>query len=458
MGFRRLPGLVRGQLPERGPGRRIILGALCDAVGNGLWLPISILYFVHAGLPPAQVALGMSTAGVAGLCGGMASGRFIHRWGARRLLVVCSLAQVTLTAAYTVVDSFAVYLPIVVSAVLAGRVGRVCRNVLVSVLAEDADRVRVRALTRSAGNAGVSLGVAVAGLVLQAPVDVAYLVLLWGNAVSFLATTFAAFGLPRNLVETTTDAPPGPRRGVALRDGRFLVATGVVAVLAVQDAVLAVGLPLWLTRQTAAPDVLLPVLLFANTVLCVTLQVRASRGTESVRGGLRALRRSGLALAAACVVYFAASTGGVWLASVLLLTAVLLHTVGELWQAAGGWGVSYSMAPTGRIADYQAAFTFTNAGRDVVGPVVVTALVVNWGPPGWFVLAAGFVFAAAVSGMLGREGRGVRSTAAEKDGRASAPGGGLSEEPVDEKADTGSRKDADRLPPATADRDRSQVP
>nr|WP_024126067.1 MFS transporter [Streptomyces sp. FR1]AHE38685.1 Major facilitator superfamily MFS_1 [Streptomyces sp. FR1] len=372
-----------------GPGRLLVFGSFVNSVGSGLWLPANLLYFTQeVGLPAAQVALSMSTAGVIGLFGSSVIGRAIRRCGARRTLIVLSVLQTMVVASYSFVTTFALYLPLVILAIFAGRSGQVCRNVLAAVAASGEETARLQAFTRSANNGGFSIGVATSGLLMHLSAMSPFLVLIAGNALSYVATALAAARLPRRFDQELASGKSKGRRSSVLRDLPFVTVTALTLVLCMRDALLFVGLPLWVTQHTAAPRSLVAVLILVNTVMCVLFQVRASRGTGDLRGGARALRRSGFALAAGCLAYWAGAAGGAAAASVLLLCGVVVHTLGELWQAAGAWGVSFSLSPKEQLPDYQAFFSLTNVGRDVLGPVVVTAVVAWEG--GWGVLALAF--------------------------------------------------------------------
>ena len=96
--------------------------------------------------------------------------------------------------------------------------------------------------------------------------------------------------------------------------------------------------------------------------------------------------------AACCVIV--AGTGSVSaLPSALLLVAgAAALTLGEIWQSAGAWGLSYGLAPETRRAYYLSVYSRGGTGGSVIGPAVLTAGVVNRGGPGWSVLAG--IFAA----------------------------------------------------------------
>jgi dipeptide/tripeptide permease len=157
--------------------------------------------------------------------------------------------------------------------------------------------------------------------------------------------------------------------------------------------VLTLALPLWLVGHTDAPRWLFSPLVLCNTLLVVALQVRASRGSETVRGGALAVRRASFALAAACALYAAAAAGGTVAAAAVLAIAVVVHTAGELWQSAGGFGLSYGLAPDHAQGQYQGVFALGMNGSQALGPVILTTVCLGAGTPGW--LGLGAVFAAA---------------------------------------------------------------
>src|SRR5262249_47780046 len=153
--------------------------------------------------------------------------------------------------------------------------------------------------------------------------------------------------------------------------------TALDAVLALNATVLVIGLPIWVVTRTSAPASLVAVLLLLNTVLVIALQVRAAAGAESVPGAGRALAWGGVGVAGSCVLFAtsAAVPGTVAVVAVLVLAAVVL-TAGELWHAAGAWGVSFGLAPEETRGRYLAVFSLGLATAEVIGPVLVASVVV----------------------------------------------------------------------------------
>jgi hypothetical protein len=381
-------------LPPSGPARPLAVAYLVDGVGTGLWLATSVLYLTRSvGLTAAQVGVGLSVGGVAGLVGTVPLGRFADRRGLRGVCVGLTLAQGGLMAGYLAVHSMVPFVLVTALFALAQRGGNAIRNALLGAVVGPAARLPVRAYCRSAANVGLSLGALAAAPVLAVDSRAGYLTAILANAASFLLVAAALAGLP-------TPAPAAARRSGlgALRDGRYVAMTVLTGLLALHKPVLTVAVPLWVASQTAAPRSLVSVLLVINTVLTVGLQVPLSRGAGTRPGALRVLRRSGLTLAASCVLLAAASGRSAGPAIALLVVGVAVLTVGELWQSAGGWELSYDLAPDDAQGEYQAAYSMLNGVRDSVGPVVVTAALASGGVGGWLALAVGF---AAVGTVLG---------------------------------------------------------
>jgi hypothetical protein len=146
-----------------------------------------------------------------------------------------------------------------------------------------------------------------------------------------------------------------------------------------------------------APLWLLSVMFGLNTVAVVILQVRVSRGVSGPESACRYVLYGSILLGAGCVVFSVSGAGdSAWVAGVLLLVAVAVQVVGEMMQAAGSWELSFGLAPDGKHGQYQAFFGNGFTVAEMAGPLVLTGLIVYWGPPGWIALGALFAAAAAL--------------------------------------------------------------
>ncbi|WP_406633364.1 hypothetical protein [Amycolatopsis sp. WGS_07] len=178
-----------------------------------------------------------------------------------------------------------------------------------------------------------------------------------------------------------------------MRDKPYLVLTVLDGLMAVQYRVLTVAVPLWLVARTSAPHWTVSAVVLANTAIVVLFQVRASRGVDTPKAGAIAFRRAGLAFLGACLALSLLAEAPAWLVPVLLGAAVVVHTVGEIWQAAGGFELSFALAPEHAVGQYQGLFGMGMGLGTMAGSGLLIALCLGWGVPGWW--AAGAMFALA---------------------------------------------------------------
>jgi hypothetical protein len=193
-------------------------------------------------------------------------------------------------------------------------------------------------------------------------------------------------------------------------------------------------MPLWVIGHTKAPRWLISPMLLTNTALIVLFQVRFSRSAKTPVGGSRAVRRAGVVLGVAMVLYSLASGVGETAAVITLLVAVVAHTVGELLQSAGAFGISYGLATESKLGEYLGVYGLGFGVCRAVAPGVLAATCLAHGSIGWMFLAGAVVLSGLATPPLvhwaqesGRKARGAgipnpeaRFAVAREAGRASA--------------------------------------
>jgi MFS family permease len=368
---------------------RIAAIALVDATGTGLYLAGAALYFtIVVGLSVGQVGLGLSLAGLCGFLTAYPIGRVADRLGAKRVLVTLLLWRAAGMACYPLVDGYGQFLLVTCLLGIAEKADSPLMQATVAANAGPARRVRAMAIFNATRNVGFTVGVLLALPILESGSRTAFHTVMVGDAVSFVAAAILVARLP--LLEEVTAA--GTRlRGqlrTVLRDRPFVALTALNGVLTIHMTVLSIALPLWVVQHTAAPAGAVSLLLAVNTVLTVLFQVRASRGAERLSGAAILSRRAGLGLAVAAVLMAVASVAdtAAW-AFAVLLAAIVAHTAGELWQSAGGWGLSYELSPVETRSSRIAFFTLGSIGQAIVGPALITGAVIGSGVAGWLGLA-----------------------------------------------------------------------
>ncbi|MCS0605864.1 MFS transporter [Streptomyces sp. LP11] len=388
------------RVPGGSVGLRLAVMAMIDAVGTGAFLAVSVPFITHSvGLSEGRLGLGLTLSAAIALGTAIPIGVLADRIGPKKVLVGVSLWRCACFVLYPLVQNLWQFLTVVCLLGLVDKAAAPMEQALVGQATQADDRVRVVAVLRSLRNVGFTVGALLGGIGLLADTRAGYSVILLLNAASFAVLATLAARLP------VLSAPAKSLRrrfsASVLKDGSFLSFTGVNAVLTMHMTLLSIGIPLWIVGHTDVSSALISPLVAVNTVLAVALQVRASRGTDTIAGASRALVRAGVSLALCCLLLVAAPKLPVALAVAVLVLAMVALTGGELFQSAGGWGGSYLLAAPGEEGVYLSVFWLGVAVQQIAAPVLVS-LVVTTGSAGWVVLAALFALCGLAAPAIGR--------------------------------------------------------
>jgi MFS family permease len=378
-------------VPERGPLRTLAAGTLVNTFGNGLMFTTSALYFTRiVGLSPTQVGIGLTCSGVVAMLSAMPLGHLADRLGPRETLVAMVTAMAGLELVYTVVGSFWQFVSVACGLTMLDAGSRSARNALIARAIERGQATYARAYLRSITNIGITAGAALAGVALHFDTAAAYRTLIVVNAITYAGTAIVLLGLER--------VPPIVREHAAspwqaLSDRPYVAMVVVSGFLALHFGLLEIGVPLWVANHTDAPRTLVSVLFVINTVSVVLFQVRATRGVDSPSAGARAMRRAGVVLFAACVLFASAEGPPRTAAIALLVAAAAVHVYGEIMQSAGSFTLNIELAPDQAQGQYQGLAGSGMTLSFMLAPSIVAVLPLGLGKPGWLILGAVFVAA-----------------------------------------------------------------
>jgi MFS family permease len=380
-------------LPEPGPIRTLAVATLVNTIGSGLWMASSALFLTRSvGLSVHETGLALTLVALVSLVTSTPVGYLADRLGPRGVAIGSLVAFGLCETALLGVHSMAGFLVVAAPMAVFDTAQRSSRGAIIGVAVPPERRVYTRAYLRSVTNVGITVGAAVAGIGLTVDTRTAYLTLIVADAVTYL--------LAGAVLTRLAPVPPVPRaesgpRLTALRDRPFLVFVALDGLLATNFGLLEVALPLWIAARTDAPRWMISVIFVVNTVTVVLFQLRAARGTDTLTGAARASRRAGFALLAACLLTSLTAGSAHLVTMGLLVVAALAHVAGEMWYSAGGWAISFELAPEQAHGQYQGTYAMGQHFGQMIAPAVITALVLGWGTPGWLVL--GGVFAAVGS-------------------------------------------------------------
>jgi hypothetical protein len=320
--------------------------------------------------------------------------------GCKTLWAVASFVEALLYLAWPATRDmlgFVVLLSLLSVASLAGSVGK---NVYRIAVFPRSTRVRALAYLRAARNVGFSMGALTGGIALAIGTRGAITTVPVFTGVLLILNALRVARLP-SVTRTTRQAPPAGQQLMnappAWRNRGFVVLSITNAVLTSNQVLLNIVVPLWLVERTDAPHTLLAWLFGTNTVMAVLLQVRASRGSETVDGALRAVRLSGWAFMLSCLVISVTHETAGWVSIVLIWLGHVTITGAELWQSASDWGFQSELTDHRRLGDYQGVWSLGYQAGPVIFPGLYTFLALQWRTPGWVVIGTLAVIAVLVS-------------------------------------------------------------
>ncbi|MEU9085646.1 MFS transporter [Streptomyces sp. NPDC048357] len=380
--------------------RSLLLGIGISAVGIGMYVPFSLVFFHHVtGLSLTLVGLVMTATGLTGLAFMPLAGSAVDRFGAGKVNLALYGIRALGFALYPFASSLPAFAAVALVTALADRSFGVVQQSLIGEVARGAARDRLQASTRALQNAGMGAGALLVSGVLALWGTGGFTYTAWGNSLAF-----ALAGLLVGRVRPVRDAaaagsarraPAGYR--MVLRDRPFLGLTAANFLTALGYSALSVLFPLYLSTWLAAPDSLTGAAFTVNTVLCAGIGVLIAGKVR--RSGARRTRSAALG----ALLFAAAFVGQIVLGTlrpgqsvtlVALLAIVVVYTLGELVHSPSGGALSVSAAPEAVRGRYLATYQLSYSLASALAPSLFTALLAVDGRLPWAVLTVAALGAA----------------------------------------------------------------
>jgi MFS family permease len=387
--------IAHGLLPPGAPKQKRLLAALViDALGSGLFIPFSLLFFAATTpLSLPTIGLALSVAALVRIPATVVAGGFTDRIGAQRAVLVSQLVQAAGFAAYLFVGAFWQ----LVAAALMVQVGNsifwVAYQALLSEVAGDDGREQWFALATAIRTAGWAVGGVVAGVVVAVGGRSGYLIVVAADAASFVVSAALIWrplgALTRVHVQRASTSEDGPPPGwmSVLRDRPFLGFVGVNLGLTLLSLAFAVGMPVFLVHTVGLPTWTPGAVLAVNALLGTLgtpLIVRGitGRGRCEVLLGSQAVVAAGFA--AVLAIAFVPTGAGLVLAAV----AVVLVTGCEVMQGSVVPAVVTEASTPRTLGRYMSAYQLTFAICDIITPILVTVTLRHGAAALWVPLIA----------------------------------------------------------------------
>ncbi|WNE94202.1 MFS transporter [Streptomyces luomodiensis] len=356
----------------------IPLALAVDAIGTGLYLPLSMVYFLAVtDLSEAGAGLLLTAATACSLLLPLLVGRLVDRIGPRPVVIAGQLLQAAGFFLYLGVSgAVSLFLAALVEAVGL----RVYWSSVFALIAEQADGEAKDEWFARAGMiraAGTGAGTVLAGGLLALASQHAYRGMVLADAISFVVAA-AAVGLfvrgaQRSADGSDGESPAGIRQ--LLRNRPYLALIGVNVLFNICTVFLAVAVPVYVTRGLHAPGWAVGAFLTITTAVVATCTAEVTRRSRrrTSRGG--AMAWGGRLWAAWC----AAATMAVLLPPGPLLVgylapAMLLWAAAEMLHGPASNALSARAAPEGARGTYLAAFQYSFTTADMVTPALFGVL------------------------------------------------------------------------------------
>jgi MFS family permease len=326
--------VTRLGFPAVGEHRRFVTAIGIDAVGSGIWMPVSMIFFLATtDLSLVRVGLALSLASLLSLPAAVLVGQLVDRYGSKNVLQAGNALQAASFLAYPFADEvWSVALVVAVSVV-----GRTAfwgsYSPMVTLISPPGEREKWFGFLGALRNAGFAIGGVVAGAALTLDATPLYYAVALLNAASYVLS----FAL---LAGVRVDEP---RRGhdhagahevvggwaEVLRDRgyRWLVLSNLG--YAMTSAALNVAIPVYVVEMLSLPGWVSAAVFVINTVLIGLGQGLVVQGmTGAVRSRIVAL--GAVLTAVSFLVLWGAAPLGVVAACTVVLVAAVIYTVGEL--------------------------------------------------------------------------------------------------------------------------------
>jgi len=368
-------------------GRRPLLAAMViDSVGTGMFLPFTVLYFIHAaGLTAPAVGVALTVAGFVVLPAPLAVAPGIDRFPARIVVAAGNLISCAAFAAYLFVHS---QLAVTAAAVAAGAGQAVFwtgTRALISEVARPGERRSWFALQTAIRYAGYGLGGLAGAAVVSLHSPAGFKALAAIDALSYLGAALLLISWrqpPPAAKPAKPPAPGGARRSYwpALTDRPLAGISAINTAFVLCAQVLPVVLAVYVVGTLHLAAWIAGMLFTLNTLLIATGQAPVTLATRRIPH--RHLLRSAAATwAIAFALLWAATTLPHGARAAVLATAITIFTLAEILQGPVINALVVELAPAGNPGAHLSIFQLSWSVGQTIAPAVLLGLLSAG--PGW---------------------------------------------------------------------------
>lgn len=385
--------------PAIGSHGRFVTAIAIDALGSGVFMPLSMLYFLAVTpLSLLQVGAAISIASAVALPAGPLIGTLVDRFGAKRLLLTGNALQAIGFVAYLVTDSFAAVLLWTIVVTLGRTAFWGSYSNIITAISLPGERERWFGFLGALRNVGFAVGGLASGLAITIGTDLAFAAVVAVNAASYL---FAFW-----LLLTVPDARPGGQTGApgswatVLADGPYRMLVVAQMGYSLPMMILNFALPVYFVTVLDLPGWITGLVFTLN---CLMIGFGQGLVVNALTGRVRyrILLFTQLVFATSYVVFLGASVVSVWVATAVVVIGGVVYTLAELTGGPVLAALAAEAAAEHLRGRYLSMIQLAWNLSSTIAPVLFAWLLERGPEPLWLVMLGLTAFFVAVTWRVG---------------------------------------------------------
>ena len=379
--------LQRLGFPDVGPHRRFVSALAIDALGSGVWMPLSMLYFLHqTSLSLVQLGLAMTIANTIVIPVVPVIGSLVDRVGPRTMMQIGNAGAAAAFVLFPFAHSLVAVTILVFFASATRQAFWGALGPMVTQITRPGEREIWFGFLQAMRNAGYGVGGVLAAVALTIGSGAAYQSVVLANAASYVLAFVLMLGVAGGRAVASADSG-GRTRGwwVAYADRGYRTLIAVIFCYAMMAMTLNISMPVYFVDSLGLPGWVPGTVFVINTVMIGVGQgLVVGRMTGHARR--RVLQAAVAFSTASFVMFYVADALTVTTGVLVVLVAAFVYTLGEMTAGPIVSALSAELPPPEQRGRYMAASQLAWGVAGAISPLLYAALLdrgslAAWGGP-----------------------------------------------------------------------------
>ena len=379
--------LQRLGFPDVGPHRRFVSALAIDALGSGVWMPLSMLYFLHqTSLSLVELGLAMTIANTVVIPVVPVIGSVVDRFGPRAMMQVGNAGAAAAFLLFPFAHSLVAVTVLVFFASATRQAFWGALGPMVTQITRPGERELWFGFLQAMRNAGYGVGGVLAAVALTIGSGTAFQSVVLANAASYVLAFVLMLGVAGGRAVATDDSG-GRTRGwwVAYADRGYRTLIAVIFCYAMMAMTLNISMPVYFVDSLGLPGWVPGTVFVINTVMIGVGQgLVVGRMTGHARR--RVLHAAVAFSTASFVMFYVADALTVSTGVLVVLVAAVVYTLGEMTAGPVVSALSAELPPPEQRGRYMAASQLAWGVAGAISPLLYSALLdrgslAAWGGP-----------------------------------------------------------------------------